>query len=69
MPRALIKVKVMYVYDFGHLSNKTEIPILFIEKFIEDGGNPMGLENAIPHQVYLAAKKVLKTEIIEEGKI
>tara|TARA_R110002020_G_scaffold13828_4_gene49449 strand:+ start:127 stop:336 length:210 start_codon:yes stop_codon:yes gene_type:complete len=69
MPRALMKVKVMYVYDFGNLSNETEVPILFVKGFIEDGGNPINLENAMPHQVYLAGKKVLKAEIIEEDGI
>lgn len=69
MLRALMKVEVMYVYDFGNVSNETEVPILFVKGFLEDGGNPINLENAIPHQVYLARKKVLKAEIIEEDRI
>jgi hypothetical protein len=58
--RTLMKVDVRYIYDFGKLNEDDELPTELVQEYLSDGGNPVELEKAMPHQVYLKQTEIVK---------
>jgi hypothetical protein len=58
--KTLLKVDVRYIYDFGKLDEDDELPTDFVQEYLSDGGDPVKLEQAMPHQVYLKESKIVR---------
>ena len=61
-------LEVTYCLNFGRLEESVEVPTKFIEDFIEDGGNIMNIDKAMPKQVFVQSVEVNGTSEIRKHK-
>tara|TARA_Y100000114_G_C11487946_1_gene198474 strand:- start:177 stop:428 length:252 start_codon:yes stop_codon:yes gene_type:complete len=61
-------VEVRYCLNFGRLEDTDRVPIEFIQDYIEDGGNIMNIDKAMPKQVFVQSKSVISIEEIRKQK-
>ncbi len=61
-------VEVTYCLNFGRLEDFVKVPTKFIEDFIEDGGNIMNIDKAMPKQVFVQSVEVNGTSEIRKHK-
>ena len=61
-------IEVTYCLNFGRLEDSDKVPTKFIEDYIEDGGNIMNIDKAMPKQVFVQSKRVVGTSEIRKEK-
>ena len=61
-------IEVTYCLNFGRLEDSDKVPTKFIEDYIEDGGNIMNIDKAMPKQVFVQSKSVISIEEIRKQK-
>tara|TARA_R100000353_G_scaffold154096_1_gene112780 strand:+ start:1086 stop:1301 length:216 start_codon:yes stop_codon:yes gene_type:complete len=61
-------LEVTYCLNFGRLEDSDKVPTKFIEDFIEDGGNIMNIDKAMPKQVFVQSVEVNGTSEIRKHK-
>ena len=61
-------IEVRYCLNFGRLEDTDIVPTKFIEEYIEDGGDILNIDKAMPKQVFVQSKSVVSTSEIRKQK-